>query len=92
MVLLNSRLWKSLGIYERRSLEALEIEHCRHAGKEKRVSDLDVRSGHPARNQAQPLRHPGFLLAILVVFTGEKLRLGLVDIARRQMQPHAPGQ
>jgi len=69
MVLLNSRLWKSLGIYERRSLEALEIEHCRHAGKEKRVSDLDVRSGHPARNQAQPLRHPGFLLAILVVFT-----------------------
>jgi hypothetical protein len=36
MVLLNSRLWKSLGIYERRFLEALEIEHCRHAGKEKR--------------------------------------------------------
>jgi hypothetical protein len=34
MVLLNSRLWKSLGIYERRFLEALEIEHCRHAGKE----------------------------------------------------------
>jgi hypothetical protein len=27
MVLLNSRLWKSLGIYERRFLEALEIEH-----------------------------------------------------------------
>jgi len=34
MCLLNSKLWKSLGIYERRFLEALEIEHCRHAGKE----------------------------------------------------------
>ena len=34
MCLLNSRLWKSLGIYHRRFLEALEIEHCRQGGQE----------------------------------------------------------
>jgi hypothetical protein len=34
LVLLNSQVWRSLGIYERRFLDALEVEHCRHAGKE----------------------------------------------------------
>ena len=33
-VLLNSHVWRSLGIYELRFLTALEVEHCRHAGKE----------------------------------------------------------
>jgi hypothetical protein len=33
-VLLNSQVWRSLGIYELRLLTALEVEHCRHAGKE----------------------------------------------------------
>jgi len=31
LVLLNSHVWRSLGIYERRFLDALEVEHCRHA-------------------------------------------------------------
>jgi hypothetical protein len=33
-VLLSSHVWRSLGIYEHRLLAALEVEHCRHAGKE----------------------------------------------------------
>jgi hypothetical protein len=32
--LLRARVWRSLGIYERRALDALEVEHCAHAGRE----------------------------------------------------------
>src|SRR3954454_21173806 len=54
-VLLNSHIWRSLGIYEHRFLEALEVEHCRHAGKENGYLGPYLRSGIAARHQAQSL-------------------------------------
>jgi hypothetical protein len=52
--LLRSAVWRSLGIYGRRMLDALEVEHCNHGGKENGylvlTYDDAVRWGIPRRS------------------------------------------
>jgi hypothetical protein len=82
-LLLKSAVWRGLGIYERRMLEALEIEHCRHGGKENGylilTYDQAVQAGIERRYFLRTIETLKELKLIEVTHTGQYGSLAKTD-------------